>query len=288
MKKITIRAPAKLNLNLHIFSKKKSTDYFPVKFINCQIDLSDEIILEKQKNKIEVFSDAKDVPLDEENLCFRAAHLLKEKVRNNELGVKIFIRKKIPVKSGLGGGSADGAQTLEGLLPLWKLKLTPRDIFKIALNLGTDVCYCLIGGICEVGGIGEKVRKLNITGPKIPIIVVTPKEKKPSTAWAYENLDVKRIGKNSYKAEKLPAAIKVKNINEIAKNLHNDFEYSIPKAYPMVNSIKKELLKSGALKAMLCGSGLSVFGIYQNKILARKAFNKLKGRFKKVILAQTL
>lgn len=288
MEKVIVQAPAKLNLNLHIFPKKKPTDYFPVRFINCQIDLFDEIILEREKDKIEVFSDNKEVPLNEENLCFKAASLLKERVGNNKLGVKIFIKKKIPVKSGLGGGSADGAQTLKGLLRLWNLKLAKKDIFEITLSLGTDVCYCLVGGVCEVGGIGEKVERLNMNMPKIPVVVVTPEEKKPSTTWAYENLDFAQIGKHSSRVEKLVKAIKAKNINEIAKNLHNDFEYSITKFYPMVNLIKKELLKSGALMAMLCGSGLSVFGIYKDQISAQKALNKLKGRFKKVILSQTL
>lgn len=288
MEKVIVHAPAKLNLNLHIFPKEKPTDYFPVRFINCQIDLFDEIVLERRKNKIEVFCDDKEVPLGEENLCFKAASILKKKIRDDMFGVRIFIKKKIPVKSGLGGGSTDGAQTLKGLIQLWNLKLAKKDIFEIALDLGTDVCYCLVGGVCEVGGIGEKVRKLNMIMPKIPIVVVTPEEKKPSTAWVYENLDFAQIGKHSYRVEKLVGAIKTKNINEIAKNLHNDFEYSITKFYPMVNLIKQKLLKSGALTAMLCGSGLSVFGIYKDKILAQKALNKLKGRFKKVILSQTL
>jgi len=288
MKKITIRAPAKLNLNLHIFPKKKPTDYFSVKFINCQIDLFDEIILDRQEKKIEVFSDNNNIPLGKESLCFRAASLLKTQVGNDSLGVKIFIKKKIPIKSGLGGGSADGAQTLKGLLWLWDLKLAQNDIQKIALNLGTDICYCLIGGVCGVGGIGEKVRRLNMTMPKISVVVVTPEEKKPSTAWAYENLDFAQIGKHFSRVEKLVKAIKAKNVNEIAKNLHNDFEYSMTKFYPTVNLIKKELLKSEALAAMLCGSGLSVFGIYKDKILAQKALNKLKRKFKKVILSQTL
>lgn len=288
MEKVIVHAPAKLNLNLHIFPKEKPTDYFPVRFINCQIDLFDEIVLERQKNKIEVFCDDKEVPLGEENLCFKAASILKKKIRDDMFGVRIFIKKKIPIKSGLGGGSVDGAQTLKGLIQLWNLKLTPKDIFKLALNLGTDVYYCLVGGVCEVGGIGEKVRKLNMIMPKIPVVVVTPEEKKPSTRWTYKNLDLTKIGKHSYKVEKLVEAIKANEIEKIAKNLHNDFEYSITKFYPIVNLIEQELLKSGALTAMLCGSGLSVFGIYKDKILAQKALNKLKGRFKKVILSQTL
>lgn len=274
-----IKAPAKLNLSLNIFPKKRTDGLYPVKFLNCQLELADEIEIQSS-NKSQVVSSPK---LDEKsNLVYRAIHLLPKKK-----GVKIHIKKKIPIKAGLGGGSSDAAAVLNYLNRAWRLNLASGQLLKISQKLGMDVCYCLIGGLCLVEGAGEKIKKLEFSLLKLAIIIIVPQETKPSTAWAYQSLDLKKIGQNEEKLTKLIQGIKAKNIQKMAESLHNDFEYSISTAYPIVARIKKELLKTGALNAMLCGSGLAVFGIYENKKIAHEAYNELERQYQEVFLTET-
>lgn len=284
MKKIRIKAPAKLNLNLHVFPLIAEESYHFIKSLNCSLTLCDEIVLEEKDKGIEIICSHSQVPSSKENLCYQATLQFKN---YSQKGVKMKIIKNIPISAGLGGGSSDAAAVLRGLNKFWGLGLSEKVLLEMAQKIGMDVCYCLIGGVCLVSGFGEKIKKLNLKMPKIPVVIVVPQKQKPSTAWAYRNLDSKRIGKNESKLERLIQAIKVKNIEGIAKNLHNDFGYSIAKIYPEVSLAKRELLKSGSLKAMFCGSGFSVFGIFADEMSARKAYDKLKKKFENIFLTET-
>ncbi len=274
-----IKAPAKLNLSLNVFPKKRTEGLYPVKFLNYQLILADEIKIQPS-DEITV-SSLPEVE-GENNLVYRAIPLLPQKK-----GIKINIKKNIPVKAGLAGGSADAAAVLNYLNKAWRLNLSSVQLAAIGQKLGMDVVYCLTGGLCLIEGTGEKVRPLNLSLPQLPILVINPAEQKPSSGWAYQNLDLAKIGRHEEKLTALIQAIKKKNIRQIAANIHNDFEYSVPKAYPAVKQIKKELLRVGALSAMLCGSGLAVFGIYENKKLALMAYNKLKKKFPQIFLTET-
>lgn len=277
-----IKAPAKLNLSLNIFPQKRVDGLYRVKFLNCQLELADEIEF-KPSEGVEVVCAHPELKEEKDNLVYQAVYLLP-----NKRGVKIFLRKRIPIRSGLGGGSSDAAAVINYLNRVWRLKLSPEELLEIGKNLGMDVVYCLIGGLCLVRGAGEKVRKLDFPLPKIPLIIVIPEVAKPSTKWAYQNLDLKKIGQKREKLGRLLEAIKKRDIKEIGKNLHNDFEYSINKKFPIIEKIKNDLKNQGALQAMLCGSGLSVMGIFENKMVAREAYNKLKKKFEKVFLTETI
>lgn len=275
-----IKAPAKLNLSLNIFPQKRIDGLYRVKFLNCQLKLADEIEIQPSNKKIEVICSPK---LNQKsNLVFKAIRLLV-----NPKDILIKIKKNIPIKAGFAGGSADAAAVLNYLNQAWGLNLSPIQLAIIGQNLGMDVVYCLKGGLCLIEGVGEKVRRLNLSLPRLPILIINQAEQKPSSGWAYQNLDLPKIGRHEDKLEKLIQAIKEKNIQKISANLHNDFEYSVPKAYPAVKQIKKELLDNGALNAMLCGSGLAVFGIYENKKLAVSAYNKLKKQYRQIFLTET-
>ena len=284
---LRIKAPAKLNLSLNIFPKKLPSGFYPIKFLNCQVTLFDEIILLEKDKGIEVECDNKQVPKGKANLAYKAAKTLQDKLAKKR-GIKIFLKKRIPIAAGLGGGSADAAATLLGLNKLWNLKLTKNELLKIGDKIGKDVCYSLIGGLAEVSGSGEKIKRLLFAMPKLPVVIVTPEKSKPSTAWAYQNVDIKKIGRNEDKLKKLIAAIKKKNLPAIAKNLHNDFEYSIPKAYNEVSKIKKLMVTTGCLGTILAGSGFSVFGVYKNEQTAKKAYQFLKHKFNQVFLTKIL
>jgi len=292
-----VKAPAKLNLNLHVLPQLNKNGLYPIRFVNCQLDLSDEINLILQSKKIEVSCQYDDIcHCNKKNLCrgkknlvIKAAEILRKRFGTPELGVEIFINKRIPPKVGLAGGSADAAAVLNGLNNLWQLRLSQRQLLKIAQQLGMDVQYCLVGGLCTVEGRkGEKIKKLRYSLPKYWLVIVVPSQEKPSTAWAYKNLDRSKIGRNTHKIEKLIKAIAKKDLVGITKNLHNDFETVIFKKYPQIENIKKKLEEYGALKTILAGSGLALVAFFKDRNQARKCYNNLCLGTEKVFLTSLL
>lgn len=290
--KIVQKAYAKLNFNLHVLPTLLPNGYHQIRCLNFEADLADTITLTEIPKGIVLTCDKLNLAVDETNLAFQAAELfLKESHIGGVIkkGIKIELKKQIPITSGLGGGSTDAAAVILGLDKLWKLNLTDHQKFGLAKTLGMDVCYSIIGGICKITGAGEIVEPLHISFPGINLIVVSPKTQKPSTAWAYKLLDSASVGEHLKKLDKITAAIKKKDLASIASNLHNDFERVIFREFPEVAKIKAKMQGNGALGTILAGSGLSVFGIWENKKSAKTAFNKLKKIYpQKTFLTQTM
>jgi len=284
---IKLKAFAKLNLNLHIIPQRFKNGLYPVRFINCQLDLHDELFFKRIDNKIEIISNNSQLPKEEDNLIYKTAVLLKRLVNNPKLGAKIILKKNIPIKAGLGGGSSDAAMTIKGLMKLWNVKLTKNQQYKLAGSLGKDVFYCLKGNVCEVLGDGSIVNSLNIKMPIFWLLIITPKEKKPSTEWMYKNLNARTIGKNLNKFNDLKKAIFSKNKKAILADSFNDFEGLVINRFPIVKAIKHELLNQGAVKILLAGSGLSMVGFFSSKKQAQKAFNNLKFKYRQILWTQT-
>jgi len=284
---IKAKAYAKFNLNLHLLPKMIN-GFYPVRFLNCQLNLADEVIFKNQANQIEVICEHPKVPQDKKNLIYKAARLLKREVNRPKLGAKIILKKHVPVKAGLGGGSSDAAAALNFLPRLWNLTIPRSKLIPLASSLGKDVVYSLIGGLAKISGTGERVAPLSIKMPQFPLVLVVPKETKPSTAWSYRHLEEKTLGKNLNKLSKCVKAISTQDINLLTLSLHNDFEASIVKHYPIVAQIKTELKQLGALRTLLCGSGLTVVGFFKSRSLALEAQKRLSNKYQLVILTTTL
>jgi 4-diphosphocytidyl-2-C-methyl-D-erythritol kinase len=282
---IKLKTYAKINLNIHLLPNKLENGLYPLKYVICQIDLYDEIFIENIKNKIILTTSDKKLPVDEKNLVYQAAKLLKDEVNNNKLGAKIKIIKKIPVKAGFGGGSSNAASVLLALIKLWGVKITKEQIFKIADQLGKEVYYFLKGGVSEVLYDGSKVNRIVSNMPKIWLVMISPNQKKPSTGYMFESVNPKLIGKNQIKFKKLKKAILKNDVLGIVKNLHNDFELFALKKYPEIIKIKNDLIKNKALSSIMTGAGLYVVGFFDNKVEAKNAYNRLMGSYKSVIFS---
>ena len=285
---LKVKSFAKLNLGLHIISKKMPNNHYPIRFINCQINLYDDIIFENINSQVEFKSNNPNIQKNKNNLIVRAVDLIKDYSKNKNLGVKIKLNKKIPFTGGFSGGSSNAAATLKATSKLWGLKIPKKKYFEFADKLGRDVFYSLIGGLCEVGGDGNIVRKLRYDLPRLWLVVVVPKQMKPSTAWMYQNIDSDKVGKSLKKFQNLKSAIKNKNMNQIFKNLHNDFEFSVEKLYPVIRKIKNDLIENNAARAMIAGSGLSVIGFFDTKKGASAAFKKLQNVYNEILLTYTI
>ncbi|MFW6138650.1 MAG: 4-(cytidine 5'-diphospho)-2-C-methyl-D-erythritol kinase [Spirochaetota bacterium] len=259
MKNINLKAPAKLNLSLNLLPEKGEMDYYKVHFINIQVDLFDTITIQKLPCPGVILEGEM---TGKKNLAYQAARMIHRTCHLSH-GVKIFLTKNIPTKAGLGGGSADAAAVINGLIRMFELQVDHSQKAALAKKLGMDVCYCITGGLAIVSGIGDKVNKLEIDPPFMYILIATPPVTKPSTGWAYSIIDKTRIGKNLEKSKRLLKGIRNKNIETVSENLHNDFEGPIEREFPVTGYIKKTMLQQGALNALLAGSGLSIFGIFK-------------------------
>jgi len=282
-----VKAYAKLNLNLHIFPKRKQDGFFPIKFINCQLSLHDCLIVKKQPHIIEIVCNNDELKDYKDNLVYKAAVLLKKQANNPKLGVKIFLEKNIPVRVGLGGGSSDAAITINTLIKIWKLNLTEKQRSKIIDQLGKDVYYCCQGGVCEVNDSGEMITRIFSQMKKLWLIIIVPQEKKPATAWMYKNLDLDLIGKKKIYFDNLKRAIIKKNKKSIIKNLHNDFESLALLKYPYLKKIKDDLIKQGASNTIMAGAGLSIVGFFLSKKESLTAFRQLKVIYKNILWSHT-
>lgn len=273
---MNLKAYAKINLTLDIL-RRLPNGYHEINSVMQQVELHDDILL-KQSNKIIV--DCKEIPC-KKNLVYKTAILLKNKF-NIKKGVEIKIKKNIPISSGLSGGSSDAASALIGLNKLWNLNLDNDKLIEIAASIGMDVPFHIVANACEARGRGEILKKINPVN--LDIILINP-NLRISTKEAYKNLDLSKIGKK-LKTKDLLKAIEEQNIIKIANNLHNDFEPTILKKYPIINKIKQKLIKNGALNALMSGSGPTIFGIFENEEKAKKAYHKLK-HFKFICMTKT-
>lgn len=237
MEKITVTAPAKVNLCIDVLGKDPS-GYHQIQTVLCICENhADEITIfdKKENDNTSIVNPGQNQLIKmEENLAFRALKLLKE-----TYGIKrnadIQITKNIPISAGLGGGSSDAAATLKALNKLWDLKLNTEQLLALAEKLGMDVPFFILGGTALGTNYGEKVEplphindlKFEIKIPQNPSPVMenaTPHKATTKTANMYAALDLTKCGKNTEKTQKLIQAIKENDQENILKNLHNDFE----------------------------------------------------------------
>lgn len=169
---IEIEAYAKINLGLRVLGKRPD-GYHEIDTVIQSIDLSDHLTLKLHKDTITMeMSPELGIPV-EENLALRAACLLREQV-GFQAGVHIHLFKGIPVEAGLGGGSSDAAAVLIALNELLKLGLSLRELQALALDLGSDVPFFLVGGRCRARGRGEIIQKLPEDPALEAIVLLVP------------------------------------------------------------------------------------------------------------------
>lgn len=152
MKEIEIKSPAKINLGLRILRKRKD-GYHEIETILQMIRLYDDILIKESEKKINVFCDDEDLK-GKMNLAYTAAEIMKEK-SGRKSGVDIFIKKNIPVGSGLGGGSSNAASVILGINRLWKLDYNKDKLMEVAKLLGSDVPFFINGPVAIARGRGE-------------------------------------------------------------------------------------------------------------------------------------
>lgn len=280
MKKLKLLSYAKINLGLWILNTRKD-GYHNIFSIIQALDLADRIQLEKIPSGIILKSDSQEVPQNEKNLAFKAAKifLAGTKVKS---GVKITIRKKIPVEAGLGGGSSNAAFVLKGLNKLFGTKIPAKKLARWSEKIGSDVPFFFSTGTAFVRGRGEKVESVAL--PLDYGIVLVKPPFSVSSRWAYSNFkfDLTKSTRLLYfKSQRNP-----NNFGEMLNLSKNDLETTVSKKYPIIKQIKKQMLKHGAMLSAMSGSGPVVFGIFKNKRTAREVMPKFKNKKYAVFIAR--
>lgn len=270
--KISIKAPAKINLSLDVLHKR-GDGYHEVEMIMTTVDLADRIeltLLEENKIKVDVSEGY--VPSDQRNLAYQAAQLLKERFRVSK-GVMIFIKKNIPVSAGLAGGSSDAAATLRGLNQLWNLNLTMDQLAELGSEIGSDVSFCVYGGTALATGRGEKIKHISSPPPCWVILAKPPIG--VSTAEIYRNLKTDEITHPNI--NEMISAIEKSDYSLICNQLGNVLETVTFKLYPQVERIKDQMIRFGADGVLMSGSGPTVFGLVKHESRMLRIYNGLRG-----------
>jgi 4-diphosphocytidyl-2-C-methyl-D-erythritol kinase len=236
------------------------------------IDLCDEIDIEISKDEsIAVLSD-KDIDCKpENNIVYKAAKFFFEYTGIKNPGIKIGIKKNIPISAGLAGGSTDGAATLSALNFMFNANLSNSELMDLGAKVGSDIPFCITGGTAHATGSGVSLK--SIDNLKDCFIVVVKPPISVSTKEAYDRSD-SIANKSIHNFDSLINGIKNNDLSMICKNLFNRFEEVISEE--IVFLIKENLCDLGARGALMSGSGPTVFGIFENERTALNCANKMK------------
>lgn len=282
--KIYEKAPAKINLSLDVLGKRDD-GYHELEMVMAMVDLSDRIEMEElSRDTVILTSQAGFLPLDEKNLAFQAARLVKERCGVDK-GVYIHLDKRIPVSAGLAGGSSDAAATLRGLNRLWGLGLTVDELCKLGAELGSDVPYCIAGGAALARGRGEILTPLG-TPPPCWVVLVKPPFS-VSTADVFGKLRLEQI-RSRPRTEALLAAIAAGDFRGMCASLGNVLEEVTIPMHPSVGQIKEMMLRLGADGALMSGSGPTVFGLVDRESKLPRIYNGLRGFCREVYAVRLL
>lgn len=278
-----IKAYGKVNISLDVVGKRED-GYHLLSMIMQNIDLYDEIEVEKQQSGITLECNKSYVPVDNRNLAYKAAEIFKERYDIVD-GVKINIEKNIPVSAGLAGGSTDAAAVLKIMNELFNVKASEAELMELGLKLGADIPYCIHGGTALCEGIGEIITPIKSFKDKIIVLV------KPafgvSTKEVYKNFNLEKV-KQHPKTSQIINAIENDDLNFVASNMKNLLENVTLRKHKILIKIKEEMNACGAINSMMSGSGPTVFAFFDDMLKAQKCFEKMKKKYSDVFITRTI
>ena len=272
MDKIKLKALGKINLGLDVLGRRPN-GYHDVRMVMQTVYLYDQILLEKtDKEGISLKTNLFYLPVNENNLAYRAAKMLIDEFTIKE-GVHISLEKHIPVAAGMAGGSSNAAAVLYGMNRLFQLGLTDQELMERGVKLGADVPYCIMRGTVLAEGIGEELTPLPAM-PKCHVLLAKPPIS-VSTQKVYEKLDTQEVTKHP-DIDGILLGLQTGDLKKITSSMGNVLENVTITEYPQIERIKDVMKEEGALNAMMSGSGPTVFGIYDDKMLARRAAARIR------------
>ena len=267
IEKYAFKSYSKINLGLKVLNERKD-GFHNIESIFVELDFHD-LITFKPSNYFQLTCNNDSVPIDMQNTISQSYQFLKNRYNFNN-HFHVYLDKKIPTQSGLGGGSSNAACTLNALNTILDLKISKSKLHQYALEIGSDVPFFIEGGVRFVKGRGEKLETVQNSSKfqSLYFLIVIPKFS-ISTKWAYEKL--KKALKSNSKQYKFPTLDQRLNWSLFK----NDFEVVVKAAYPEIMNIKEIMYNNGALYSGLSGTGSTVFGIYNEEKFIMQSQNKL-------------
>ncbi len=266
---ISINAPAKLNLRLKVIGVR-SDGYHDLVSLMVPVGLFDLLeIRVAGQGEDALFCTGYEVPAGESNLVLKAVRSFRQRT-GSKAGLHIRLQKNIPVAAGLGGGSSDAAAALLAMNKILGSPLPPKGLHDLAVSLGADVPFFLVGRPAVATGIGEVLEPVEGWGHHWYVIVAPPLH--VSTAWVYRNYRLNELTRDEYHY------IKNRLGNDslaFAHILENDLETVTSASFPTIETIKRHLKEEGAAGVLMSGSGPSVFGVFEGEDRARRARERL-------------
>ena len=272
MDRVVTKAYAKINLGLDVI-RRRPDGYHEVKMIMQTVDLYDVLLVsKKEEDTITISTQNEELPVNEDNLIYKAVKLMKE-VYGFPGGVHVELVKNIPIAAGMAGGSTDAAAAMRAINKLFELNRPLKELETHAVKIGADVPYCIQGGTVLSEGIGELLTDL----PDAPqgILLIAKPDIMVSTKYVYENLNLPGITKHP-DIDAMVKAIKEGDSQAMLEPMDNVLATVTEEKYSIIKEIKQTMIRNGAIKAMMSGSGPTVFGIFETMVQAATAFDSIK------------
>lgn len=275
---ITSKSYAKINIFLNVLNRRKD-GFHDIETLFSKIDLYDFLVVQKADN-FSISVNDKNIPSDENNIIYKVYNILQKKLNLQLPGVNVKLIKNIPSGAGLGGGSSNAATFLNILNEMFSLNLTPDVKLDILSQVGSDTCFFLYDNPMIGKGRGEILTEAP-TIPFMHILLVKPNIF-VSTAEIYQNLKLKLTSnKEVFRMRH------ILSLQDVLKIMNNDLESVAMSRYRLLQTVKEEIINSGALKAMLSGSGATVFGIFNSSSFLDKAYNYFTRKYPKYFIYKT-
>ena len=279
----TLPSFAKINLFLRVFGKR-ADGFHEICTIFQTVSLCDSLTFSESDELILTCDDRK-IPTGDDNLIIKAAKVLRDNCAVRK-GARIHLEKRIPAPGGLGGGSSNAAVALLALARLWNVSIDFKELRAIGKTLGSDVPFFFSGGTALGAGRGTEIFPLEdfsenfvlIAAPKIDI----------STGVAFARLNAPDLTNKSPKSILQICREEVNSLYLRQTALANDFERVVFEIEPKTKKIKEKLFSCGAKRALLSGSGASVFGIFDTNEQQRNALELLRKENCRVFPAKTI
>ena len=301
---ITIKAPAKINLFLDVFGKRKD-GYHNIKSLVMPISLFDTIRIENHARHISaaILPECrfKGIPWSfsigskDKNLIIRAANLFK-KCTSCRKGATIYLTKRIPIGAGLGGGSSDAAAVLIGLNKLWKTGLTKEQLMKIGSRIGCDVPALIHGGAIQMEGRGETISSINgLAKDELVMLLIYPgfaistydMYKRHDNHLKHNKQNLPRVSSDS-KFRLVMSGLKRGSTQMTGKGLFNALQETVFNKYPLLKIIKNSLEKAGAKHVHLTGSGSTVFVLLKKRDKGEELAKLIRKQIKSPLWTQVV
>ena len=265
-----IKAYAKINLGLDVV-RRLPNGYHEVRMVMQNVGLWDELTLERAEGGITITTDADSLPTGEDNLIHKAARLMLDKYGCP--GLRVHLRKTIPIAAGMAGGSTDAAAAMKGISHLYGLGLSPAQLMEDGVAIGADVPYCILGGTALAEGIGEKLTPL----PPLPFchILIAKPAVSVSTKYVYQHLDASGIEMHP-DIDGMVQAVRDGSLRGVLARMGYVLETVTVPAHPVIADIKARMRELGAADSLMSGSGPTVFGIFLDRGKAEAALERFR------------